>query len=237
MLYNIAAFLLMVCSAMAQDISMQAEQVQKAGNMLDFAKNSLIYNTSIAKEEFGVVDAGAPVVKTVDRGEIDYDQKYDSVDFQDIFYMPKDSALVNQALDYFQSGKKMKVKARMFSTKKFERIVHPLIQVSSIMYNDETKWTVFSNLGKFTYTKPYIDDINITGISSAQVEFVIPIKDDMHEVIRAKRKEIDKMKRVKVKNHNIVVTLRNGECIFKTDVIITTKCASISEEIEKQVEI
>ena len=231
MLYTI--LLLFTANTFAEDISpKQTSELKQVGEMLTFAKNSLIENTNIAKNEFDIKDD-----TKIQEESPNFDAKYNTADYRDIFYTTQDSALVNQALDYFLQGKVMKAKPRKFVTQKSQNIKKPLIQLSSIMYNNESFWTVFTNIGKLTYTKPFVDSIRITGISSSEVEFTIPIRGKLRNSVRDMHNEIASMERISIQNHNILLTLRTGECIFEEDLKITKSCSPITEEVEKQIEI
>ncbi len=231
MLYII--LLLFTANTFAEDISpKQTSELKQAGEMLTFAKNALIENTNIAKNEFDIKDD-----EKIQEESPNFDVKYNTTDYRDIFYTTQDSALVNQALDYFLQGKVMKAKPRKFVTQKVQNIKKPLVQLSSIMYNNESFWTVFTNIGKFTYTKPFVDSIRIAGISSSEVEFTIPIKGKLRNSVRDMHNEIASMERISIQNHNILLTLRTGECIFEEDLKITKSCSPIIEEVEKQIEI
>jgi hypothetical protein len=231
MLYTI--LLLFTANTFAEDISSkQTSELKQVGEMLTFAKNALIENTNIAKNEFDIKDD-----EKIQEESPNFDAKYNTTDYRDIFYTTQDSALVNQALDYFLQGKVMKAKPRKFITQKVQNIKKPLVQLSSIMYNNESFWTVFTNIGKFTYTKPFVDNIRITGISSSEVEFTIPIKGKLRNSVRDMHSEIASMERISIQNHNILLTLRTGECIFEEDLKITKSCSPIIEEVEKQIEI
>ena len=231
MLYTI--LLLFTANTFAEDISSkQTSELKQVGEMLTFAKNALIENTNIAKNEFDIKDD-----EKIQEESPNFDAKYNTTDYRDIFYTTQDSALVNQALDYFLQGKVMKAKPRKFITQKVQNIKKPLVQLSSIMYNNESFWTVFTNIGKFTYTKPFVDSIRITGISSSEVEFTIPIKGKLRNSVRDMHSEIASMERISIQNHNILLTLRTGECIFEEDLKITKSCSPIIEEVEKQIEI
>lgn len=229
----ISLFLLILVSVHAQSENTQVNEIAQATKMLSFARNALIENTQLVKDEFGVKD-NAP--QTEENG----DTKYNTADYRDIFYTVEDSALVNQAFDYFKQGKKMKKvsQPRQKAFQKVQNIRKPAIQLFSIIYNNESSWTVFTNIGKFTYTKPRVNSINITGISSSEVEFIMPIQEKMKDAIRTLGQDVLEYKeRVSVKNRNLVVRLRTGECIFEDELKIITKCSTIVEEIEKQVEI
>jgi hypothetical protein len=231
MLYTI--LLLFTANTFAEDISSkQTSELKQVGEMLTFAKNALIENTNIAKNEFDIKDD-----EKIQEESPNFDAKYNTTDYRDIFYTTQDSAIVNQALDYFLQGKVMKAKPRKFITQKVQNIKKPLVQLSSIMYNNESFWTVFTNIGKFTYTKPFVDSIRITGISSSEVEFTIPIKGKLRNSVRDMHSEIASMERISIQNHNILLTLRTGECIFEEDLKITKSCSPIIEEVEKQIEI
>jgi len=226
--------ILFAANTFAEDITPpnKASELKQAGEMLTFAKNALIENTNIAKNEFDIKND-----EKIQEESSDVDAKYNTADYRDIFYTTQDSALVNQALDYFLQGKVMKAKPRKFVTTKLQNIKKPLVQLSSIMYNNESFWTVFTNIGKFTYTKPFVDSIRITGISSAEVEFTIPIKGRLRNSVRDKHNELVNMERISIQNHNILITLRTGECIFEEELKITKSCSPVVEEIEKQIEI
>ena len=231
MLYILLLFF--AANTFAEDISSkQTSELKQVGEMLTFAKNALIENTNIAKNEFDIKDD-----EKIQEESPNFDAKYNTIDYRDIFYTTQDSALVNQALDYFLQGKVMKAKPRKFITQKLQNIKKPLVQLSSIMYNNESFWTVFTNIGKFTYTKPFVDSIRITGISSSEVEFTIPIKGKLRNAVRDMHSEIASMERISIQNHNILLTLRTGECIFEEDLKITKSCSPIIEEVEKQIEI
>jgi hypothetical protein len=234
--------LLFVANTFAEDISpKQTSELKQASEMLTFAKNALIENTNVAKNEFEIKDDDKNTAikdsEKIQEESPNFDAKYNTAEYRDMFYTTQDSALVNQALDYFLQGKIMKAKPRQFVTKKVQNIKKPLVQLSSIMYNNESFWTVFTNIGKFTYTKPFVDSIRITGISSAEVEFTIPIKGKLRNSIRNMHNELANMERISIQNHNILVTLRTGECIFEEELKITKSCHPIIEEVEKQIEI
>ena len=66
----------------------------------------------------------------------------------------------------------------------------------------------------------------------------MPIQEKMKEAIRTLGHDVSEYKeRVSVQNRNLVVRLHIGECIFEDELKIITKCSTIVEEIEKQVEI
>ena len=217
---------------------LQTQDIKQLGSALSFAKSSLIENTEIAKAEFGMSDSQKPSNKpqpiTVDE-PVKFDPSYNIPQYRDVFYTPQDSALVNQAVDYFSKGKKMIVKPRRFTTERTQITINPIVHVSSIMYNDPSYWIVFTNIGKFTYAKSSIDGIKISESSNNAIEFTIPLKGTLQT--ESKKLGASKNRNVSVQSSFVAVTLRTGECFFAKDLEITKKCGPRIEEIEKQVEI
>ena len=230
----IVLFLFIFVNVQGASESNQANEIAQATKMLSFARDALVETTQLAKDEFGIKDNVPPTEAD------DGNEKYNTAQYRDIFYPLEDSVLVNQAFDYFNQGKKMKKvsQSRQKTFQKVQNIRKPAMQLFSIIYNNESSWTVFTNVGKFTYAKPRVNSINITGISNAEVEFIMPIQEKMKEAIRTLGHDVSEYKeRVSVQNRNLVVRLHIGECIFEDELKIITKCSTIVEEIEKQVEI
>lgn len=213
----------------------QAAQIAQTSKMLSFAKEALIASTQLAKDEFGIQNA----TPTKSDEEIGVDKKYNTPEYRDVFYSVNDSALINQALDYFKQGKRMKkVSPALAPMRKVQTIRKPILQLHSIMYNNPSSWTVFTNIDKFTYTKPTGDSVSITGISNSEVEFIMPIKENMRDAVRTMNKNVlDYKDRVSVQNRNLVVRLHMGECIFADELKIVTKCTTAVDDFEKQVDI
>ena len=224
----------------ANNNPMQTQDIKQLGSALSFAKSALIDNTELAKVEFGMSDT--PRSQTIHPQEIisedavKFDPTYNTPQYRDIFYTPQDSALVNQALDYLVKGKKMIVKPRRFITHKTQIAVKPIIHVSSVMYNDPNYWVIFTNIGKFTYAQPSIDEIKISESSNNQIEFIVPLKAELQSEVKKLGKN-PKIRNISIQKNFIAVTLRTGECLFGRDLEITTKCGARIEEVEKQVEI
>lgn len=208
-----------------------AEDVSKVSKMLNFAKNALVESTSQAKTEFGIED------DKPDDKPIDTEKKYQTVDYRDIFYPVNESSLITQAYDYFKQGKKMQVKPEaMQRMEKANAIITPIIRLSSVMYGDATHWTIFTSFGRFTYKKPFVGDVKVIGISSSEVEFIMPFKDSKNRSTKSISNDVEHRNRVFIEGDNIVARLRVGECIFEKDLQITTKCAPITIVVDKPVE-
>ena len=224
---------------------LQTQDITQLGGALAFAKSALIENTEIAKLEFGMSDTQKLQAKPkpqiqpqeiITNEAVRFDPTYNTPQYRDIFYTKQDSALVNQALDYFTNGRKMIVKPRKFIIEKFQIAVKPIIHVSSLMYNDPTYWVVFTNIGKFTYAKPSVGEIKISQSSNNEIEFIVPLKADLQTEVKKLGKN-PKLYNISIQKGFIAVTLRTGECLFAKGLEITTKCGARIEEVEKQVEI
>ena len=227
----------------ANENPLQTQDIKQLGSAISFAKNALIDNTELAKVEFGISDTQKTQVKSqiqpqeiISEDAVKFDQAYNIPQYRDIFYTPQDSALVNQAIDYLAKGKKMVVKPRRFIIEKTQIAVKPIIHISSVMYNDPTYWIVFTNIGKFTYAKPSISQIKISESSNNQIEFIIPLKEDLQSEVKKLGKN-PQIRNVSIQKNFIAVTRRTGECFFAKELEITTKCGARIEEVEKQVEI
>ncbi len=222
---------------------LQTQDIKQLGSAIAFAKGALIQNTEIAKEEFGISDKQLKSQKeqntqkevVIEEGA-KLDQIYNTPQYRDIFYTPQDSALINQAVDYHIQGKKMLTKTRKFIIQKVQVVTKPIMHVSSVMYNDPSYWVIFTNAGKFSYTKPVIDGIRITESSNSAIEFMIPLNGDLQATVKKLGKN-PKIRNVSIQQNYIAVTLRTGECLFAQNLEITTKCIPRIEEIEKQIEI
>lgn len=194
----------------------------KATGMLNFAKQSLIESTKQTKEEFGINDDKSKQKAS----SITLEQKYSSAEFRDIFFKPQESSLIVQAHEYFKQGKKMYIKSQNITEiEELERTIKPILRLSSLMYEGTQQWVVFTNIGKFTYRKPFINDVKIIGISSDEVEFLIPLT-NVGELKNSKEYK----ERISIIGNNVAIKLRTGECIFEKNVKITTKCSPIVEK-------
>jgi len=227
----------------ANNNPVQSQDIKQLGGAISFAKSALIENTELAKIEFGMSDTQKsqpkpqPQTQEITTSDVvKFDPTYNTPQYRDIFYTPQDSALVNQALDYFTNGKKMIVKPRKFIVEKIQVAIKPIIHVSSVMYNDPTYWVIFTNIGKFTYAKPSIGEVKISESSNNEIEFTIPLKAELQSEVKKLGKN-PKLHNVSIQKKFIAVTLRTGECFFAKDLEITTKCVARIEEVEKQVEI
>lgn len=211
----------------AEDIKNNID-VQKVNDMLSFAKNALIENTALAKKEFNMEEQ-APAEED--------DSIYNNAEHRDIFFNAEDSKMVNKALDYFKKGKLLNFEKKESPTKKVQIIKKPLLRLSSIMYNNTSMWTVFTNVGKFDNNKPFSGNIKVLNFSNTEIEFSIPISKILKETLKKQEEILLDNERMRAEKDNIVITLRTGECIFEDDLRITKNCAPIIEEIEKQVEL
>ena len=137
-------------------------------SMTSFAKNSLITNTDLAKKEFAYEEE-QPNVKVEDQ--------YKTAVYRDIFFTINESALINQALDYYKQGKKMypSEPKKSYKVEKVEKVRKPLIKLSSVMYKTSEMWSVFTSVGKFSDDTPSVKNFEITGISKDEVEFTAQI--------------------------------------------------------------
>lgn len=233
MLKILILYFLVFLNANAQEQSSKNTNNSDISKMLSFAKESLIANTQNTKIEFGIKDEPSKEEKQ----QFTLEQKYSTQEWRDIFLSQQYSTLINQAYDYHKQGKKMNLKKESFKTEQVEKVVKPLIAISSLMFNTTEHWTVFTNIGKFTYKKPFIKDIKITGISTSQVELIVPITKDISPTVSELKSELQHRQRIFIEGRNLILQLRTGECVFESDLQITTRCKPIIKKIEKQVAI
>jgi len=191
-------------------------------NMTSFAKNALITNTNLARQEFGMNDTDAPTNTKVE-------DQYKTNAYRDIFFTTDESASISQALEYYKQGKKMFPSDVIKQTQKVEKVRKPLIKLSSIMYNTKDSWVVFTSIGKFNSKNASVAGIDLTGISKDEAEFTIPM--DSFD------SKPEQQERVTIQNQNVIVTLRTGECIFEEELEITKNCRVITEMVDNTVEV
>lgn len=202
--------------------------------LTSFAKNALIQNTNLAKSEFGIEDEQPPkppVNKNVGQ-DIVPDDQYKTGAYRDIFFTPKESALINQALDYYKQGKQMFTKARQYKIEKVEYVRKPLLKLSSIIYDGNNAWTAFTSAGKFKNNDYKRGNIEVTGISRQEVEFTLPVPE-----YAKNRKDVKNAERITMDGGKLVITLRTGECIFEEELMITKNCSLVTEMVDKEIEI
>ena len=218
---------------------LEVQDIKQIGSALSFAKSALIENTELAKSEFGISEKENKkntVKEIITEENMKADPIYNSPQYRDIFYSIQDSALINQAIDYYHKGKTMTVKSRKFITQKVQISIKPIIHISSIMYNDPSYWLIFTNIGKFSHSNPIIQNIRIIQNSSNEAEFMIPITNELKDEIKKLGKNIQ-IRNISIQKNYIALTLHTGECFFAKDLEIATKCTPRITEIEKQIEI
>lgn len=196
-------------------------------SMTSFAKKSLVSGTELAKQEWAVED------EIVHAKPVLVEDKYKTSSYSDIFFSKNDSALINQASEYFKEGKKMfipKPKEKRYINKKVEHVRKPLIKLSSIMYSSPEMWSAFTSIGKFNNKTTSLSKFSVLGISRQEIEIEI-------ENLQLGSKESNNSRIAIQDDGKVIVTLRTGECVFEDDLEITKNCQTITEMIDKEIEV